>query len=240
MRQLWDLWSQWWSGSSLTGSQLWGLQLTYWARIGKLLQFMAGLTVILDLIGPEPLRAFGKRLLRVPWARGFSSGAEKVAVVTFVTTLLAYIALWVLMFVSEFVAPVERFFAQLLTPLWTAGRWIDQRPWLLPLLILGFFSFLALSSVVHKRLWPQDDTTKTRKELRGELDLALFVTPVALIAAIAVGLLLLPWLIFIYGLCVPLSRGIGWLLDRHRPAHPARWIALVLFIVGFHFDLLAS
>jgi hypothetical protein len=30
------------------------------------------------------------------------------------------------------------------------------------------------------------------------------------------------------------------LLNREQPGHPARWIAFILFLVGFHFDLLAS
>lgn len=35
-------------------------------------------------------------------------------------------------------------------------------------------------------------------------------------------------------------RWLGWLLHRARPLHAFRWAALVFFLVGFHFDLLAS
>jgi hypothetical protein len=35
-------------------------------------------------------------------------------------------------------------------------------------------------------------------------------------------------------------RPLAWLLDRGNPGHPIRWFAFALFVIGFHFDLLAS
>ncbi|GLY16365.1 hypothetical protein Kisp01_33800 [Kineosporia sp. NBRC 101677] len=43
---------------------LWPLVLGWWGRVGKVLQFVAGLTVLLDLVGPEKLRAVGLRASR--------------------------------------------------------------------------------------------------------------------------------------------------------------------------------
>lgn len=58
-----DLWrpvGAWWRGALTGDSVVWGLRLRYWGRIGKLLQFVAGATVVLKLIGPERLTAWSE------------------------------------------------------------------------------------------------------------------------------------------------------------------------------------
>ncbi|RDI53892.1 hypothetical protein DFR68_10212 [Nocardia mexicana] len=47
------------------------------------------------------------------------------------------------------------------------------------------------------------------------------------------------WVVVCY-LPVPMTRSIVWVMNRERPAHPLRWIALGLFIFGSLLDLLAS
>jgi hypothetical protein len=61
------LWGRWLSGEKVDDARLWGLPMLAWGRTGKLLQFAAGLTVILDLIEPERLRKFGTRLRDQSW-----------------------------------------------------------------------------------------------------------------------------------------------------------------------------
>ncbi|MFJ1456181.1 hypothetical protein [Nocardia sp. N2S4-5] len=39
---------------------------------------------------------------------------------------------------------------------------------------------------------------------------------------------------------VPITRSIVWVMNRERPAHPLRWTALFLFILGSLLDLLAA
>lgn len=55
------VWSAWWSGRQTTTVPLCGLPMLWWGRVGKLLQFVAGLAVVLDLVEPERLRAVGTR-----------------------------------------------------------------------------------------------------------------------------------------------------------------------------------
>jgi hypothetical protein len=54
----WEAWVSWWSGS-LSEAQLWGLPMLFWGRFGKVLPFVAGLVVVLDLVGPQQLRQWG-------------------------------------------------------------------------------------------------------------------------------------------------------------------------------------
>jgi len=57
----WEAWSHWWSGQRLDSFSMAGLPFTWWGRIGKILQFIAGLLVVLDLIGKSRLNsAVGK------------------------------------------------------------------------------------------------------------------------------------------------------------------------------------
>ncbi|WP_166664541.1 hypothetical protein [Actinophytocola oryzae] len=48
-----EAWRTWWTGANVNKFELWGLPVPVWARVGKVLQFMAGLAIVLDLIGPE-------------------------------------------------------------------------------------------------------------------------------------------------------------------------------------------
>src|SRR5262249_25606678 len=59
---LWEAWSIWLSGSSVSDQILWGMRILWWGRLGKALGLLAGLTVLLEVIGPERLRQFGPSL----------------------------------------------------------------------------------------------------------------------------------------------------------------------------------
>ncbi|WP_285607226.1 hypothetical protein [Actinokineospora globicatena] len=60
-RDLGSVLALWLSGKQTSGATLWGLSMVWWGRVGKLLQFLAGCVVVLDLVGPERLRAVGAR-----------------------------------------------------------------------------------------------------------------------------------------------------------------------------------
>ena len=109
-------------------------------------------------------------------------------------------------------------------------------------MVAGVIVFFALAMLTHWIIYERggDVPRKTKAQLKDEMSNALFLVPVVVVTALVAGAILLPWLLFIYAFCVPLSRGLAWLLDRAKPAHPLRWIAVLLFVIGFHFDLLAS
>ncbi|WP_248960266.1 hypothetical protein [Sphaerisporangium perillae] len=58
-----DAWALWLDGRSTLGDDLFGLPMIWWGRGGKIAAFAGGLTVLLDLLGPERLR-YGPRLAR--------------------------------------------------------------------------------------------------------------------------------------------------------------------------------
>jgi len=228
--QWWHLWQAWFSGEQVAGADLWGLPLLVWARTGKVLQFLAGMTVVLDLIGPDPLRAFGRRLQKVPWSRGFTGPAEVLAVVVLTVSLLGYVVFIVLLFTDlfPFGKPVT---SAILAPVrhglgWLGGQWWGS---CLCMAVIG------LAVLLH-HLTPRAPRNQVGLAVR--LDWLLW--PAVIVGLLAVALLLLPWALVIYGFCLPVSHGLAALLDRTQPAHPLRWVAFGLFVAGFHFDLLAS
>lgn len=59
-----DIWHAWWSGDQVNDMILWGHTVRFWGRVGKMLEFGAGLTVLLDIIGTDRLRVFGEAKAR--------------------------------------------------------------------------------------------------------------------------------------------------------------------------------
>ncbi|MEU8209469.1 hypothetical protein AB0B85_09740 [Micromonospora sp. NPDC049044] len=50
------VWAAWWSGKSTTDMRLWWWPMLFWSRLGKGIQLLAGLVVILDVIDLDRLR----------------------------------------------------------------------------------------------------------------------------------------------------------------------------------------
>ncbi|MFJ9558331.1 hypothetical protein ACIRPH_31375 [Nocardiopsis sp. NPDC101807] len=57
-----EAWALWWSGQQLTEHSIHGMSVLWAARTGKLLAFLAGTTIVLDIIGSERLVAWGNRV----------------------------------------------------------------------------------------------------------------------------------------------------------------------------------
>lgn len=59
---LFRAWAEWFSGHTTQQCTLWGLQMLWWGRIGKILEFLAAVTILADIIGASRLRMFGRSL----------------------------------------------------------------------------------------------------------------------------------------------------------------------------------
>lgn len=55
----------WWSGGSLSDSFIHGIRTLWIGRVGKLLQYIGALTILIDIIGPQKLVAIGISLRRI-------------------------------------------------------------------------------------------------------------------------------------------------------------------------------
>jgi hypothetical protein len=75
-----EAWGMWLDGRSTLGNDLLGLPMIWWGRFGKILSFVAGAAVIIDLLGPERLSHYGDRLTRFFTRRPFLGPAAVGAV----------------------------------------------------------------------------------------------------------------------------------------------------------------
>ena len=57
-----DAWNLWCRGKLDQETRLWHIPILWWGRGGKLAAFIGGATILLDLIGPDRIREFGKRV----------------------------------------------------------------------------------------------------------------------------------------------------------------------------------
>lgn len=201
------LWGRWLSGEKVDDARLWGWPMLIWGRTGKLLQFAAGLTVILDLVGPDPLREFGNRLRRQSW-RELADRLELPVMLGGAFYIAAYTAVPIVGTVIRLPQGVVR------------AWFIASVGVVLCFLSLGFLLLRVL-----KRAQKEEGASSFMR-----------YWPFLIVG----GIPMLLWIAITRGLLIPLANGLAWALDRNRPGHPLRWLAFVLFIIGFGLDLLAS
>ncbi|SNT45686.1 hypothetical protein SAMN05216276_104538 [Streptosporangium subroseum] len=77
-----EAWQMWLQGKPTIGNDMLGVPMLWWGRAGKILTFVAGAVVLIDLVGPEKLSRYGDRLVRLmtaqpvlrPVGAGFAAG----------------------------------------------------------------------------------------------------------------------------------------------------------------------
>ncbi|MEV4285697.1 hypothetical protein AB0K40_09335 [Nonomuraea bangladeshensis] len=57
-----EAWVMWLDGRSTVGNDLFGVPMIWWGRAGKIAAFAGGLTVVLDLAGPDRIAAASRRI----------------------------------------------------------------------------------------------------------------------------------------------------------------------------------
>lgn len=275
------VWRVWWSGRPTTTVTLCGVPMLWWGRVGKLLQFVAGLAVVLDLVEPERLRAVGahardrltalrvevkerqvaNRLVRIeqwlsdnivavaeiPGSMGPSlavgSASERKSVPADAPFTLAEYQELRAEFLAEHKGRLEDSAAALAQRVraFMLARLEPEEAQLLVvrgdrmlnaqlLLIIGLTVGICVSIVFVRSVRP---------------------TMILLVVLILICVTVLrpgrtrdrlfgSWLFLLYTPMRVMSEFMVRTLDRARPGHVLRWIALWLFIAGFSLDLLSS
>jgi len=208
------LWARWLTGDQLGSERLWGWPLLAWGRLGKVCQFVAGLIVVLDLIGSDRLRTFGSRLRGQSWRQVADKVEGPVMIGTGVLLLILYLSLFALLIAGNGQADL------------TALPWRASLSGYVAL----FLIYLGIGFLAPRSIRKRDDR-------RDRIGILRYVDRLPLIIVSLVPITL--WVVFSRGLLLIVNL-IARAFDRTRPGHPLRWGAFVLFIVGFQFDLLAS
>ena len=178
---LYAAWQDWWhSNKDLDSVRTLGLPIRIWGRIGKILEAVAGLTIIIDVIGERRL---------MTWSRDIRSSEER--------------------------------------PFRLARSALERMQ--LPIAVIGFIS----SGILTLTLGLPEASPLTR--------LGVAAYPFAIIGGGVLYTLLFGFL----GTNVVMCTGLALEHVSHVLAKPAglraiRAVAVFLFLIGFHFDLLST
>ncbi|MER7079564.1 hypothetical protein [Saccharopolyspora kobensis] len=213
-----DLFVTWWSGEEIKKCILLGWKIVFWARIGKWLQFAAGLVVVLDLLGPDRLKNLALRFRGAGWKNirdAWSSDEEMVREessedrpsgksfgrrdLVVVVSVLFVGAIMEMMAILSIPGVVEGIHSHVPSPLGLSAVVM------IGLVVLTYVNGLAL----------------------------------LLFGILATGSLIIVVLVLFF-----VVTGIAEIQYRalrgDPPGHPLRWVSLVLFLFGFSLDMLGS
>lgn len=59
---IFEAWKLWLTDHLPSDVIIWGVNVFWWGRLGKMMQFVGAITIIADIIGPEKIRSFGASL----------------------------------------------------------------------------------------------------------------------------------------------------------------------------------
>jgi len=172
----WEAWTLWWSGAKTDNTVLLGWPMLYWGRSGKCLQYLSGLIILIDLVGPSRL---SKLATRVATRTKRASDTAK--------------------------RPSSRYI-----PLFT-----------------GILFLAAVSSSVYFIAF-----------VRGEEYSDSPLIKLSIILAIPLIVFYVIWHLLM--IADKIVRPAVWVMEAGKSTHPARWVAFMVFTIGFQFDLLAS
>jgi hypothetical protein len=234
-----NVWRHWLAGEPTSGLVLWTLPVLWWGRIGKMLEFTAVAAVVLDLVGPDRLRTWGRQLRQPVFRKVEDWGLlEVVGLVITIGLIIEYHAYynkagqWLVVHIFNFYQrlPAEAYWiagalsATFLTLALAVLPW-RRHDWAIQFFkVSTFISAIPFFVAYQVALWKFFLSWS-----HGYILVPLTYTTVLLI-------LIVP----LYIIDLLIVNPISWLLDRERPGQPVRWLSVVLFIMGFHFDLLAS
>lgn len=228
-----EAWSLWLAGQSVADFELWGRPMLWWGRAGKLVQFAGGLTVVLDLVGADRLRKWGQGMAKGPFRRLASRSADSVVMEVLFLAIGAFIS-W-----------------QLSGYLGAPARWLDAVTDQIPDIALWALLITLAGAIWLAVVAKRETSTLPWWVHRGAVALAVALGGLAVtyfvlyIVTGAIGLLGFAIVVAVWwGLLIVMewvvARPVAWLLDRQTPGQPVRWFGVILVVVGFQFDLLAS
>ncbi len=205
-----EAWKHWFDGETIGQMKLWGVSIFWWGRIGKLLQFLGGITIIAEIIGVTRLRKFGESLHRIVTMRKIKMQIKDSCY--FIISMWKY-------FVSK-KKDEERLMEE-------SFKYKSSYLSLVVTLVLMACSIFSLPS----------DFSWGKKIL---ILLMIFSLLVFFISPIIV-LIVILFISFIgFWFDILLIEPFAKLIDNEKSDKLIKLLALILFLIGFQFDLLAS
>jgi len=257
---LWGIWGKWIEGKATVNFNLDGWPIPYWGRLGKVLQFVAGLTVLLDLAGEERVDRWhstatinykrNKELSRTLLPRTVRPWKAQVGRFAWVTVpvcgvangvLLYYLLVHLFHFGPTFtlcIAIAAALLSFVVVAVGVSGESVFTAYFIYSIFVsvsalVGFFLY-GFPSYSHMPWW----SVGILKD-GGPVLLVAILSAATYLAVMSFVLLVVLFIrLAVSAIVMASTTALAWAL--HKEARPLRWIALIFLLVGFHFDLLAT
>ena len=231
--ELGELWSLWVSSNVSPNTPLWGVSLLWWGRIGKIIQFVGAALIIAEIIGAERLRSFGSSL-----HGKFSLATAKLWWHDLQQFIHIHIYSLLLPWFWGTISPIARLF-KLKEPanlrdfnlIEFSGEEHPMSFWLYIIYCYG------LTALLMYWFWEDLSASRWKTFLQGFL---IFMLNFAIIGPIFTIIVIASFTILGLALDMLVIEPFAWVLDRPALDRLVKFVSLLLLIVGFHFDLLAS
>lgn len=220
-----EAWTKWLDGERLDGLKMYGLQILWWGRIGKIVGLISALAIVAEILGAERLRSFGTSMR----TQTLAVGARTRAIRTFK---------WLGWFWTAYLAGSLAHYRQSETDA-ASHRQLEkeasEEAGKFPIdgvngtLTLAFVAYYAIQAWLERGL------------------VAGLV--VGIFAAVFGYLLLAPLALLTVNVVLMISislvdflavRPVAWVLEQHQVDKLIKIGSVVLLVAGFHLDLLAS
>ncbi|HEY9621732.1 MAG TPA: hypothetical protein V6C78_15330 [Crinalium sp.] len=209
---IFDAWAAWMSGHLSAHSTIWGVSIFWWGRIGKIMQVVGAGTIIADIIGPEKIRSFGASL----------QGAISPTVLTeFLKDCFEWYAV---VFRHTFMKDYE-----------DEPAVVKKRQSHLAIELLNYLVCFLLTAVVIVSLKLQPTGWNFLVE-------AMIIFGCLLVSVSPLVTVLVMVAFTVFGLTVDavFIKSLAWVLEHPALDQLTKIASLLLLLVGFHFELLAS
>jgi hypothetical protein len=227
----WWAWSSWFSGQHVEDQLLAGVEILWWGRAGKCIEFVAALAVLAEIIGPERLRSFG-RLLRLHFSPNkpyeLMNQICRVAIAAFKIAKFHGSK-------SDKGNKLQREFT-VLYDFWGPDKLLKNLFWA----FLAYGPGIYLAIIITPRIalgWPLDGIASVLFNLAAGSIVAILTAGVVLTLLATVAVLLA---LMVAAIEVGVISPFAWLLERNNLEPVIKSASVVLLAMGFQFDLLAS
>lgn len=209
---IFDAWTLWLSGRLSPNLTLWGVSIFWWGRFGKIMQVVGAVTIVADIVGPEKIRSLGNSL---------HSAITPTILMEFLNDCFEwYKVVFRHTFMKDYVDEAP-----------AAKKHSNQ----FKINILNYLTCFLLTILVIFAINPKESGWVLFVEAAIIffcllVSLSPLVTVLFILAFIATGLMINAILI----------QSLAWFLEHPALDKLTKLASLLLLLIGFHFELLAS
>lgn len=228
--ELWEAVGRWFSGEKLEGFAMYGLPLLWWTRIGKLLQFIGGLIIVVELVGPDKFKRAQSVVesIRAPYSafvRDFFAD-HAVSNAEFLDLSIREHYWWE----GADEAALKGFAPR---PPRLLLKKLENNSIFVSLACSAAVAFMVYEIYINRHLSQYLENSESQGEVLNTL------ASVAVSSVFSGGALLL--FLSLVGCVEHVFRSLVTLANAgSRPSHPLRWAAFIFATIGFLLDLLGS